>query len=97
MGTDIGLKILTYIFAIGLEYNKSIPTNFIMWSIAGIRQQKKILAMVISKGVELVMSNHTYKVGDDIFLQSEGGPIGLELTGAVSRAYMLRWDREYLT
>ena len=89
------------------ESNKKITINYLQsskndenWSKArkpGIRQQKKILAMVISKGVELVMSNHTYKVGDDIFLQSEGGPIGLELTGAVSRAYMLRWDREYLT
>ena len=89
------------------ESNKKITINYLQsskndenWSKArkpGIRQQKKILAMVISKGVELVMSNHTYKVVDDIFLQSEGGPIGLELTGAVSRAYMLRWDREYLT
>jgi hypothetical protein len=25
-----------------------------------------------------------------------GGPIGLELTGSVSRAYMLRWDKLYL-
>ena len=31
-----------------------------------------------------------------VYLQSEGGPIGLELTGAVSRPFMARWDRLYL-
>ena len=42
------------------------------------------------------MSSHTYRVGDEIFLQSSGGPIGLGLTGAVARPFMLRWDRLYL-
>ena len=41
------------------------------------------------------MSHHVYRVGDNTFLQQEGGPIGLELTGAVSRAFMHRWDRLY--
>merc|ERR1712062_505928 len=35
-------------------------------------------------------------VGDRIFLQKGGGPIGLELTGALSRAFMARWDKLYL-
>ena len=55
-----------------------------------------IIALVISVGVKLVMSNHTYKVGDRYYLQLEGGAIGLELTGAVSRPFMMRWDRMYL-
>ena len=42
------------------------------------------------------MSNHTYKLGDRIFLQKDGGPIGLEATGAISRAYMMHYDRLYL-
>merc|ERR1711911_450856 len=37
-----------------------------------------------------------YRVGDKTYQQAEGGPIGLELTGAVSRAFMWRWDRMYL-
>ena len=47
-------------------------------------------------GVEVVMKNHTYKLGDRTLLQSDGGPIGLELTGAVSRAFMMMWDELYL-
>ncbi len=30
-----------------------------------------------------------------VYLQTDGGPIGLELTGAVSRVFMLWWDREF--
>ena len=46
--------------------------------------------------IQTVLSSHTYKVGDEIYLQKSGGPIGLELTGAVSRPYMMRWDSIYL-
>ena len=42
------------------------------------------------------MKNHIYKVNGIIKKQSKGGPIGLELTGAVSRAFMRRWDKLYM-
>ena len=70
------------------------------WSVArkpGTRQKKKMLALAISSGVQVVMSGHTYRVGDTCYLQTEGGAIGLELTGAVSRAFMMKWDKLYLT
>ena len=43
------------------------------------------------------MSNHTYAVGDKIFLQTEGCPIGLDLSQAVARAVMLYYDELYLS
>ena len=55
-----------------------------------------MLALAISVGVMSVMSNHTYKVGDIIYQQTEGGAIGLVLTTAVNRPFMFRWDRMYL-
>ena len=55
-----------------------------------------MLALAVAFGVQATLSSHTYMVGDTIFHQMAGGPIGLELTGAVSRPYMLRWDRMYL-
>ena len=42
------------------------------------------------------ISNHTYKVGNSNFIQVEGAPIGLDLTQALSRPFMIRWDRLYL-
>ena len=62
----------------------------------GVRQKRKMLALAISYGVYTVLSSHTYCVGDEQYLQMSGGPIGLELTGTVSRAFMLRWDKLYL-
>ena len=62
----------------------------------GVRQKRKMLALAVSHGVYTALSNHTYCLGDQIYLQVSGGPIGLQLTGAVSRAYMMRWDKQYL-
>ena len=59
-------------------------------------QKKRMLAIAVTKGVRACMENHVYRVGDRIFHQKSGGPIGLELTGAASRAFMKRWDRMYL-
>ncbi len=42
------------------------------------------------------MNNHTYKFNGEIFLQNGGGPIGLDLTGAIARVFMLSWDRKFL-
>ena len=54
-------------------------------------------SLAVSFGVNSALSNHTYCVRDQSYLQMSGGPIGLQLTGAVSRAFMMRWDRMYLT
>ena len=61
----------------------------------GIRQKRKMLALAVSVGVRLVMSSHTYIVGETYYLQLAGGAIGLELTGAVSHPFMIKWDRSY--
>ena len=37
-----------------------------------------------------------YSYNDKTRLQTEGGPIGLELSGAVARVFMLLWDRKLL-
>ena len=61
----------------------------------GVRQQQKMLALAVAHAVQTAMSHHTYMVADDIYQQMAGGSIGLELTGAVSRPFMLRWDCLY--
>ena len=62
----------------------------------GSRQKRTLLALAIATAVRVVLKNHTYKVGDTIFRQTEGGPIGLELTGTVSRPFMMKWNKHYL-
>ena len=63
---------------------------------AGCRQRKRMLALAITQAIRVCLENHSYKIGDKVYLQKEGGPIGLELTGAVSRAVMASWDKKYL-
>ena len=41
------------------------------------------------------MSNHFYKIGDEIKKQTDGGAIGVDLTNEVACLYMLRWDRKF--
>ena len=59
-------------------------------------EKKKILALVLSELVDFVMGNHVYKVGDTIYLQTDGGPMGLKMTGAIARIVMMLFDKTYL-
>ena len=37
-----------------------------------------------------------YQIDGKVFLQTDGGPIGLELSGSLARVIMLLWDQELL-
>ena len=76
--------------------NKANEGNWLKGRTPGSRQKKKMIGIAVANGIKACMENHLYKVGDKTYLQKEGGPIGLELTGAASRAFMWRWDRLYL-
>ena len=75
--------------------NKQNEGNWNTTRVPGHIQKRKMLGIAIASGVKACMRNHLYKVGDKIYRQKEGGPIGLELTGAASRAFMWRWDKMY--
>ena len=59
-------------------------------------QMRKLIAMVVSAAVEVTFSSHVYIIGDKIFLQKSGAPIGLELSCAIHRPFMMRFDRLFL-
>ena len=40
------------------------------------------------------MENHTYKVGQHVYKQSDGAPIGLELAQVIGMVLMVDYDRE---
>ena len=76
--------------------NKKNTENWTTARTPGHRQKRKMIALAVTTGIKACMENHLYMVGDTTYLQNEGGPIGLELTGAVSRAFMWRWDKLYI-
>jgi hypothetical protein len=59
-------------------------------------EKRKMLARLVRKLVVVVMKNHLYQFEGKLYLQLEGGPIGLLLTGTISRVVMLEWDRLFL-
>jgi hypothetical protein len=54
---------------------------------------------MIGKAMELLiiscMKNHVYRFGNQLKLQSTGGPIGLALTGEVADCFMNKWDKMF--
>ena len=55
---------------------------------------------MIGKALEMLivvcMKNHVFKFQNQLRVQSEGGPIGLALTGEVADCYMNNWDKKFI-
>ena len=55
---------------------------------------------MFGKSVEILirtaMANHVYRFENKIRKQSEGGPIGLGLTGEVADWVMIDWEKKFL-
>ena len=61
-----------------------------------VKQERNILAVAVSECVRICLDRHYYMFGGNIRKQSEGGSIGTEITGEVSRNVMSQWDFKYL-
>jgi hypothetical protein len=59
-------------------------------------EKSKMMSKLVELVTKEVMSNHYYAVGDTIRKQTDGGPIGLQITGAIARVVMLWWDDKFL-
>ena len=59
------------------------------------QQRRRLIAIAVSAAVDTVMRNHTYKLGDTFYLQTEGAPIGLQMSGEIGRICCMVWDRLY--
>ena len=61
---------------------------------ATTQEEKMVLAQVLKIAIQAVLKNHTYQFGGEVRLQEEGGPIVLELAGALARtlAGALPWS-----
>ena len=59
-------------------------------------EERRMIALALKKGVQAVMKNHLYKIDNKVYQQSDGGPIGLQVTGAIARAFMIWWDGKFM-
>ena len=53
-----------------------------------------MLSIALKIAILFIMKNHIYSIDGTLKKQSQGGPIGLELTGDIAQIYMVWWDKE---
>jgi hypothetical protein len=56
---------------------------------------RRMFTIAMKVTLLLIMENHMYTFDNEIKLQSRGGPIGRQLTGALAQLFMVWWDREF--
>ena len=80
----------------GRENMSKYVEDEIRWEFPNLEateQEKRILvAVCLEIGVRAVFDLHTYQFGGKLYLQSDGGPIGLRLTGACAKVVMAQWS-----
>ena len=58
--------------------------------------KRKMISTALRNALTFVMRNHVNAFDNELRKQTEGGPIGLELTGLLARIYMIWWDKQFL-
>ena len=52
-------------------------------TVATMEQERLMLALALEQGILAVFSHHYYSFNGEVRFQEEGGPIGLEVSGAM--------------
>lgn len=65
------------------------------WRITEQGTNEKMLALLVEKITDFIMTNHCYSVGDKLFLQITGGPIGIDFTRVITRIVMIIFDKRF--
>ena len=60
------------------------------------KQVRIMLSLAVSEGVRVVIKNHYYTFGCHIHKQGDGGGIGTEIAGEVTRNTMGHWNVKFL-
>ena len=59
-------------------------------------ETKVLLGVAIKIAIVTAMGNHVFKFDNKLLKQGAGGVIGLDLTRAIARCYMLWWDAVFI-
>ena len=60
-------------------------------------QKRELIIRALHIAIKFIMNNHTYTFGNQIRKQTKGGPIGLDITGAIAQIYLIWWAEELKT
>ena len=80
---------------------QTVAEQYKPWHIPNTTPDDATIKRMMSEALKIVilfiMNNHIYQFENTMKKQSEGGPIGLDLTGELANIYMAWWDRQLLT
>ena len=52
-----------------------------------------MVAFALAKSLEVNLCNHVFCFGNQLYLQTKGGAIGVGIAGDVANLFMVWWDR----
>ena len=58
-------------------------------------EKRQMFALALEAAVLTCMDHHSYSLGTEIRRQASGGPIGLKLSGAIAKVFMVWWCRNF--
>ena len=58
-------------------------------------ETRQMFGLALKELIKICMKSHTYSIGMVHKLQSDGGPIGLKISGAVGRVFMTNWCKKF--
>ena len=83
---------------ISSQETRSPNINLSKWSftpfLPNLKQKRVLLSKAMEVAVKACFRNHLYQFEGKVFHQSEGGPIGLRLSMAVTRIVMEMWYKQ---
>ena len=60
------------------------------------KEKKIIISRVVEAAVIICMNSHVYSFGEKIYIQVEGGPIGMRFTASLANVVMKMWDKKWV-
>jgi hypothetical protein len=58
-------------------------------------EKRTMIILALQIALAFIMKNHHYTFGGEFKRQRKGGPIGLDLTGALAQIFMIWWSKEF--
>ena len=101
-GTERGRPSMAYLDSdhYSRTVNGQTEKNVEKWVWNGVKepsliQRKKLVALMLTKTLELTLTNHLYQFDGDLYRQLVGGPIGENLTQVCAKIVMKKFTKIY--
>ena len=61
------------------------------------QEVRLVVSRVVETAVLVCMTTHMYRFGPDLYIQCNGGPIGMRFTASLANIVMKQWDKAWVS